>query len=281
MRVALWICLATGCAHDVSQDARTGRDGRIGGARPITLDHDEGKVRGIVTYPGGDRVDWKSITLPATARGKLDLELHWKAPRPGLQVAFDVFDEWHQPVATAKRGSKHTRSASIANATGTYFVRVYAPRRGDAGEYVLAAKFAPTPREVEPDPSQIPDPPRLPAVTVDEPAPPPPPPVTPPPPQQQPPAPLPPPPPPTAQPVLARVISVNVRSSGVIFAVTAGSNRGVKSDWRVEILQGNTNAPLAGAKATIQRVTEEMTYVRANVSVDQINTNFRVRLSPP
>src|SRR3712207_4868278 len=102
-QVGLLVALL-GCAHNVPQDKATGPDGKQKGATPIALQEGEGKAHGIVTYPGGDRVDWKFIELPAGQKGKLDLELKYRTPRPGLQVAFDVFDQWNTPVSKAARG---------------------------------------------------------------------------------------------------------------------------------------------------------------------------------
>ena len=34
------------------------------------------------------------VEIPKDKRGKLDIELTWKAPRPGLDLAFDVYNEW-------------------------------------------------------------------------------------------------------------------------------------------------------------------------------------------
>lgn len=170
-------CLAA-CASNVSQDRSTGPDGEIRGALPLRLtavpdtdrDTARGTARGIVTYPGGDRVDWKVIELPRKLVGELDLQLSWTTPRPDLQVAFEVFDEHNVPVTRAKmeRGS---RSAFIRGAKGKYFVRIYAPRRIDAGAYKLHATFTgyyicileEKPR------LEIDEPPPLPAVPTDEP----------------------------------------------------------------------------------------------------------------
>ena len=52
--VVCGILLALSCAHNVGQDEHTGEDGRPKGARPLTLDNNEAKTKGIVTYPGGD-----------------------------------------------------------------------------------------------------------------------------------------------------------------------------------------------------------------------------------
>jgi len=162
MRHALvGLAVVVGCAHSVPQDAATGRDGKIKGAVPIKLDNNEGIARGIVTYPGGDRVDWRSIELPAS--GRLDLTMTYTTPRPGLRVAFDVFDQYNAPIAIQRAVAKRSREATIDHAKGTYYVRVYAPRRGDAGTYRLAVAL--TPDLIDPGkPPEIAEPPKLPAV---------------------------------------------------------------------------------------------------------------------
>jgi hypothetical protein len=158
------------CAHNVPQDSATGDDGKEKGAKPITLDNGEGKALGIVTYPGGDRVDWKMVALPEKQIGTLDLQLTWTPPRPGLQLAFDVFDEWNGPVTqsakTSKKRSKgRIRMATVENARGKYFVRIYAVGRGDAGKYRLTASFKEgSAHSVDPSTLSIADPPKLAAV---------------------------------------------------------------------------------------------------------------------
>jgi hypothetical protein len=166
----LGILLALSCAHNVPQDSATGADGKIKGAREIKLENGEGKAKGIVTYPGGDRVDWKMIDL-GTQRGQIDIKLQWTPPRPGLQLAFDVFDEWNIPIVQSKRTSKkHSRSrvrtATIDNAKGKYFIRVYAVGRGDAGAYKMTVDYKENSGPIAPDLSkvEIPEPPRLAAV---------------------------------------------------------------------------------------------------------------------
>ena len=158
------------CSHNVPQDSASGDDGKQKGAKPITIDNGEGKASGIVTYPGGDRVDWKMIELPDKQLGTLDLQLTWTPPRPGLQLAFDVFDEWNTAVSssakTSKRSKSRIRTASIENARGKYFVRVYAVGRGDAGKYRLSVAFKEGGAHAGVDPTTlaIADPPKLAAV---------------------------------------------------------------------------------------------------------------------
>ena len=144
--IGLAILVVASCAHNVPQDKATGPDGKIKGAKPIVMENGEAKATGIVTYPGGDRVDWKLIELPEKQRGTLDIKLQWTPPRPGLQLAFDVFDEWNTQIVQSKRTGKkrstsRVRTATIDDATGKYFIRIYAVERGDAGKYKLTAEF--------------------------------------------------------------------------------------------------------------------------------------------
>jgi hypothetical protein len=168
------VILVLSCAHNVPQEAASGSDGKQKGAKPITLENGEGKSSGIVTYPGGDRADWKLIELPEKQRGTLDLQLTWAPPRPGLQLAFDVYDEWNTPIVTSsktakKRSKGRSRSESIEGAHGKYFVRVYAVGRGDAGKYRLNVDFKEkvTATGLDPLKLSIQDPPKLPAVPDD------------------------------------------------------------------------------------------------------------------
>lgn len=164
------VLLVATCAHNVPQDSNTGPDGKVKGAKPIELDQGEGKAHGIVTYPGGDRVDWKTVELPKDKTGTLELRLSWTPPRPGLGLGIDVFDEYGRQVKSVKGGKKksnrRSRKAVLDLAKGKYFVRVYAPYRGDAGKYTLKVTFteAVATAGFELGSMDIPDPPRLAAV---------------------------------------------------------------------------------------------------------------------
>ncbi|GEM_PF-1004648 len=168
---ALAALISLSCAHNVPQDSATGNDGKVKGARPINMENGEGKAKGVVTYPGGDRVDWKTVELPPNVRGQFDVRLQWQPPRPGLQLAFDVFDEYNQPIVQSKRTSRkrstsRVREATIDNAKGKYFIRVYAVGRGDAGTYKLTVDFKENNGPIALDLSKVPilDPPKLAAI---------------------------------------------------------------------------------------------------------------------
>ena len=169
-RIGIAALAIVACAHNVPQDEHTGADGRFAGAREIRLENGGAKVRGIVTYPGGDRVDWRFVELDKDKLGQLDIDLNWQAPRPGLKLNFDVFDQWNTQLATGKRSGKHARTASIDGAKGKYFIRVYAVGRGDAGSYKLALDFKEQPPDIKMNLANVPvnDPPKLAAVPVDK-----------------------------------------------------------------------------------------------------------------
>jgi hypothetical protein len=162
------------CAHNVSQDLHTGPDGKTKGAKAITLDNGEGKVRGIVTYPGGDRVDWKEIELPEKKSGSLDLKLSWKPPRPGLQLGLDLYDQYGKFIRHGKRLSRSKRNRArllhVDDASGKYYIRVFAIHRGDAGAYKLTADFSEDtgPIQIDMTKVDIPDPPHLAAIPKPE-----------------------------------------------------------------------------------------------------------------
>ncbi len=172
--LSLAILLALSCAHNVPQDKATGSDGRNKGAKQLNLENGEAKATGIVTYPGGDRVDWKVVELPEKVRGVLDVKLQWNPPRPGLQLAFDVFDQWNHQVLQSKKPKRRSRSrvrtASLDDAKGKYYIRVYAIGRGDAGKYKLTVDFKEEsgPMAIDLTKVEIPEPPKLAAVPEPE-----------------------------------------------------------------------------------------------------------------
>ncbi|MBL0217849.1 MAG: hypothetical protein IPQ07_28715 [Myxococcales bacterium] len=300
------VCLiASACANNVPQDRSTGPDGRVKGALPMVFAENEAKVRGVVTYPGGDRVDWKQIDLPEGKKGRLDLQMTYTTPRPGLRVAFDVFDQWNVPVKNAvANGKGRIKSASIDKAKGKYFVRIYAPRRGDAGQYRLTAEFHEEVVNTGPGvlALNIPDPPKLPDVPpppstcevfdrndpvcgnkcppgapVDwkgcvGPTPPTPPVVA------TPPVPVP--PVVVAKPVSARVLKVDVNNGGLDITVGGGSELGIAKGWRVTVLRGETSNPLSGGTGTIVRVNKTTTIVHVSLTTNQIGANPNVLLQP-
>lgn len=285
MRKWLVVSLAvSACANNVPQDRSTGPDGKLKGATPIVLSDNTANVKGIVTYPGGDRVDWKMIELPAGKKGTLDLTMTYSTPRKGLKVQFDVFDQWNVPVWQATKTK--ARSASIDKAAGKYWIRIYAPRRGDAGQYKLTVDFKEEVKLPDWDPRTlaISDPPKLPQVpeVADVPPPPPPGPTPPPPPPPDPDVVKPPPPPPPAKPVVARVLKVAVDGDALEITLGAGSETsGIGKEWKATFLRADTDKPLGNGAATVVRVNKTTTVIRIKMTPDLVNANPNVKLAPP
>lgn len=169
--LALIVGLAA-CAKNVPQDLKTGEDGRQKGAKVMKIENNEARSRGIVTYPGGDRVDWKVIELPKDKVGTLTLRLKWNPPRPGLDLSFDVLNDYNRVLASAKpnkrkKSRRTSKKLTVENVSGKVYIQIYASSRGDAGAYTLTADW----KEFNVETFdwlavEVADPPKLPAVPV-------------------------------------------------------------------------------------------------------------------
>lgn len=310
MRQVGFLFLLVGCAHNVPQDKATGPDGKIKGAVPVVVQDGEGKAHGIVTYPGGDRVDWKMVQLPEGQTGKLDLQLKYRTPRPGLHVSFDVFDQYNVPVTKAAKPIGRQMDAKIDNAQGKYFVRIYAPKRGDAGTYDFVASFTPADTGGKPaGPIDVADPPKLPAVPEVE-----------------------------AEcipfdpkvkacekecpddapagwkgcaakekaekdklaaeeaakaaaereknkpkPMDKRILSANIEGgeTKIIIGVGTDAQPALDLTWKGEIISAATGKPLNNGTLTLIRVGKTQVFAKVKLPTDVVNQNLTVRLSPP
>ncbi len=155
---------ASGCGSALNQDTKSGEDKHADGAEEITIGGDgEASVKDTVTYPGGDRVDWKYFDIKTPK--DMVVSLKWVPPRDGLDLSFNVLDEGYNFVARAKpangSGKRHKEVDIKAAAPGRYYVQVYASEPEDAGDYTLEISIRDVlVAEVKGPP--IPDPPRLP-----------------------------------------------------------------------------------------------------------------------
>ena len=278
---------AIGCVKNVPQHSHSGKDYRRKGAKKIKLDEDgEGRAKGIVTYPGGDRVDWKQFETPeGMGDGELKIKLRWKPPRRGLDLAFNVYDQYFHRVARAKPSKKRRRSKSVTidhAVPGKYYIQIYAPRRIDAGAYRVSVQYEELPAtvEVKMDPSQIPDPPKLAGVPepveedpkvedpkvedpkVEDPK------------VEDPPADRP-------KPYKTRVVGIQLAGRFVIVTLKGGTNRGISRDWTGSLLRGGSSNALTGGELEIIKVTKSKTVARVKLTIDQVSANKSALLSPP
>lgn len=286
------LALAAGCARNVPQHESSGKDYVAKGAKKIKLEEGEGRARDIVTYPGGDRVDWKVVELPEGGKGTLYVKLHWQPPRPGLDLAFEVFDQYFTRVERVRPSpgtGDRSKQVKIKNASGKYYIQVYAPRRTDAGKYILSVRFKERPAGPSTDEllGMIDDPPPLPAVVE---------------PKEKTPEEI------AAEeaekqrlaeekrvadekraadeatmaelnkPVYARITRTQRSSGGVIITIGAGQIRGVDKGWSGVVLAGEGKTALPGGEFTIIRVTKQESIAKVQLSIDQVEANPRVEL---
>ena len=83
------------------------------------------------------RDEWRRPSPPPTT-GTLKIRISWKTPRPELDLAFDVYDQYFHRIARARPApgsGKRSKKVTIKDATaGKYYLLVYAPERGDAAQ---------------------------------------------------------------------------------------------------------------------------------------------------
>jgi len=167
LRFSAALLLAAGCSMNVVQDVKSGPDAKAKGAKKIRIGDDgEGTAKGVVTYPGGDRVDWKVFEIPKS--GDVEVALKWEPPRVGEDLSFNVLDDtFHivRRVAPAPDSGKTSKKAELTNLQpGKYYVQIYASTRGDAGEYEVKVHWAEARGPIVVNADPLPNPPRLPAV---------------------------------------------------------------------------------------------------------------------
>jgi hypothetical protein len=156
--------VAAGCQSTISQDAKSGNDARAKGAKTIQIGDDgEGSAKDVVTYPGGDRVDWKSFDIKAPK--DITVSVKWKPPRDGLDLAFNVMDSGYNVLTRARPSpgtGKTKKEVDVKGANaGRYYVQIYAPERGDAAEYTVEVSVRDPAKVDTGNMPPVPDPPRL------------------------------------------------------------------------------------------------------------------------
>jgi len=290
---------SSACLRNIDQDSESGKDSRYKGAKQIELKDGEGRAKGIVTYPGGDRVDWKYFEIPEGEKGSVQIRLKHRPPRPRLDVAFNVYDQYFHRVGRAKP-SKHGRRSKKVTINdvepGKYYIQIYAPTRMDAGSYRVRVRFKERKQVAQVDlaamADKIPEPPVLAAVpepvVVD--------------PEEQkrleeeeaakkaeeeakkaeeeakraeeeanrP------------KPVTARIVNAQVASGGaVIITLNAGKDQGVQRGWAGSVLSGGKDgSPMDGGEFKIIKVTGREAVGKVKLTMDQVKANKWVLLSP-
>jgi hypothetical protein len=66
-----------------------------------------------------------------------------------------------------------------------------------------------------------------------------------------------------------------------VITVGAGSNENIDKNWKVTLLQGNSDQPLVGGSGTIFHVEKTLLKVRVHLKRAIVEANQNLRLSPP
>jgi hypothetical protein len=159
------VCASAACGSAITQHSKSGEDFEVKGAKTIKLDDGYGRSKDNVTYPGGDRVDWKTFETPS--KGDISITLKWTSPRPDLDLSMNILDDTYtvvKRVPPASSGSGRKTAELKDMPAGNYYVQVYASGRGDAGEYTLEVQHSPERAVMPQNVEALPNPPRLPAI---------------------------------------------------------------------------------------------------------------------
>jgi hypothetical protein len=81
--------------------------------------------------------------------------------------------------------------------------------------------------------------------------------------------------------VSAHILKVDEEGDDVVITISAGSTSHIGGDWKVTVLSGSSDNPLAGGTAKVLRVDKLQSKARLHLKREQIDKNQNVRLSPP
>lgn len=232
-------------------DELSGVDGTRAGA---VLVQSNASATDRVSCPDRDRTDWKQIELKGQP-SIFEVEIHWDNAESDINC--DVFDSFGQQIGASPGPAPQQQSKRLAvdiPAAGVYFLRIQAPKKNDASDYVLTTKWGGEAVAVVPPPAPAPKPtgPRKPRVAR---------------------APDP------EKGLQGRVVSVDHQGDALILYLDKGSAAGVKVGSTGTVLDGPSGAnPLPGGTFSVIQVLDEKRSV-AKTGLKSIGRNIRVSIS--
>ena len=233
-------------------DENSGPDATRAGA---VLIPSNASVTDRVSCPDRDRTDWKQIELKGQP-SIFEVEIRWDSAESDINC--DVFDSFGAQIGASPGPAPQQQSKRLVvdiPSAGVYFLRVQAPKKTDASNYVLTTKWGgevqapppPPPPEVKPTKK---------TVKVSRPK--------------------------TFEPekgLQGRVVSVDHQGDALILYLDKGSAAGVKVGNIGTILDGPSGAnALSGGNFTIIQVLDEKRSV-AKTSLKSIGRNIRVSIN--
>jgi len=251
------LCLA-GCKKDKFPkdfcDENSGPDATRAGA---VLVQSNASATDRVSCPDRDRTDWKQIEL----RGQpsiFEIEVHWDSAESDINC--DVFDSFGAQIGASPGPAPQQQSKRLAveiPTAGVYFLRIQAPKKTDASDYVLTTKWGgeaqtpPPPPPPEVKQPVVKKPPRAPRPKAFDPE----------------------------RGLQGRVVSVDHQGDALILYLDKGSAAGVKVGSTGTVLEGPSGAnPLSGGTFSVVEVLDEKRSV-AKTGLKSIGRNIRVSIA--
>ncbi|HEX2572209.1 MAG TPA: hypothetical protein VH877_21875 [Polyangia bacterium] len=235
-------------------DEASGPDATRAGA---VLIQSNGSATDRVSCPDRDRTDWKQIELKGQP-SIFEVEVHWDNAES--DISCDVFDSFGQQIGASPGPAPQQQSKRLAveiPSAGVYFLRIQAPKKTDASDYVLTTKWggevqAPPPEVKQPEPKPV----KKPVKTVSKPK--------------------------SFDPekgLQGRVVSVDHQGDALILYIDKGSAAGVKVGNTGTVLDGPAGAnPLSGGTFSVIQVLDEKRSV-AKTGLKSIGRNIRVSIN--
>lgn len=83
-----------------------------------------------------------------------------------------------------------------------------------------------------------------------------------------------------ADPIVARVVDLEINEASTVVTVMAGSDKGVAKGWHATFLEGDSKKPLPDGEATIIRIDKRSTIIKTTLKPEQVRANRQVRFEP-
>jgi hypothetical protein len=209
-----------------------------------------------VSCPDRDRTDWKQIELKGQP-SIFEIEVRWDNAESDINC--DVFDSFGAQIGASPGPAPQQQSKRLAvdiPSAGVYFLRIQAPKKIDASDYVLTTKWGGEVQEAAPPPPPEVKPVKKPVRTVSRPR--------------------------AFDPergLQGRVVSIDHQGDALILYLDKGSAAGVKVGNTGTVLDGPSGAnPLSGGTFSIIQVLDEKRSV-AKTSLKSIGRNIRVSIN--
>jgi hypothetical protein len=85
---------------------------------------------------------------------------------------------------------------------------------------------------------------------------------------------------PKPQPIVGRVVSLEVYPDTTVVTVLVGYNQGIEKTWHAKFREGTTTTLLGGGEATIIRIDRRTTLLKTSLTPEQVRAHRFVQFEP-